>query len=200
MRKRLLLLPCILILSALALAACGSGSGEEGEVEETIEISATSTDPADCKKLETQQFMEQISQESGAAAVEACERDAKEEKGAKSVSVAEVEVDGSSATAEAALTGGSLDGQTVEVGLVKTGDRWQMNEVVKFTEFDQGKLVEGLEERLSKQSSGVDPKFAACAIEAFKEGSQAEVEGLFFGSASGALEELFQACASNPSA
>jgi ABC-type glycerol-3-phosphate transport system substrate-binding protein len=199
LRKRFLLLPCILILSALALAACGSSGGEDGEIEEVIETSATSTDPADCKKLNTLQFMEQTTQESGSAAVKSCEEEAKEEEGAKSVSVSAVEVDGSDATAEAALSGGNLDGQALEVALVKDGEQWKMNEVVEFTKFDQAKLVEGLETSLSEASSEVDPKFASCVIEAFKQGSQSEVEELLFGNSPKALEEVFEACSSNPS-
>jgi hypothetical protein len=200
LRKRLLLLPCILILSALSFAACGSSSGDEGEIEEVIETSATTTNPADCKKLNTQEFMEQTTQESGNAAVKECEEEAKKEEGAKSVSVSAVEVDGSDATAEAALSGGNLDGQTLEVALVKDGDQWKLNEVVEFTKFDQGKLVEGLEASLSEASSEVDPKFASCVIEAFKQGSQSEVEELLFGNSPKALEEVLEACASNPSA
>ena len=199
MRKRLLL-PCILILSALALASCGSSSGDEGEIEEAIEVSATSTDPADCKKLNTQQFMEQTTQESGDAAVKSCEEEAKEEESAKSASVTAVEVDGSDATAEAALSGGNLDGQTLKVALVKDGDQWKLNEVVEFTKFNQAKLVEVLEKGLEEPSSEVDPKFAGCVIDAFKQGSQAEVEDLLFGGSSGTLEEVFESCASNPSA
>ena len=200
MRKRLLLLPCILILSALSFAACGSSSGDEGEIEEVIETSATTTNPADCKKLNTQEFMEQTTQESGNAAVKECEEEAKKEEGAKSVSVSAVEVDGSDATAEAALSGGNLDGQTLEVALVKDGDQWKLNEVVEFTKFDQGKLVESLEASLSEASSEVDPKFASCVIEAFRQGSQSEVEELLIGSSPKALEEVFEACASSPSA
>jgi hypothetical protein len=200
LRKRFLLLPCILILSALALTACGSSGGEDGEIEEVIETSATSTNPADCKKLNTQQFMEQTTQESGSAAVKSCEEEAKEEEGAKSVSVSAVEVDGSDATAEAALSGGNLDGQTLELALVKDGGQWKLNEVVEFTKFDQGKLVEGLEASLSEASSEVDPKFASCVIDAFKQGSQSEVEELLFGNSPKALEEVFEACSSSPSA
>jgi hypothetical protein len=191
--KRLLLLPCLLVLSALVLAACGSGGGDESKVEETIEKSATSTDPADCTKLETQQFMEQTTQESGKAAVKSCEEEAEKEEGAESAAVSNVEVEGSSATAEAALTGGSLDGQTVEVELVEASDQWKLNEVIAFTKFDQAKLVETFEGDLSEASNEVSPKFAACFIETFKQADQAEIEELIFGSGRG-FEEIAENC------
>jgi hypothetical protein len=200
LRKRLLLLPCLLILSALAITACGGGSGGgESEIEEVIETSATSTDPADCKKLNTQKFMEQTTQESGEAAVNDCEEEAKEEEGADSVKVSAVEVDGADATAEVALRGGHLDGQALELALIKDGDQWKLDEVVKFTQFDRAKLVEVLEEGLAEPSSEVDRKFASCVIEAFKQDSQGEVEELVFGVSPKALEELFETCSSRPS-
>jgi hypothetical protein len=199
LRKRLLLLPCLLIFSGLAFAACGGGSGgDEGDVEEVIETSATSTDPADCKKLNTQNFMEQTTQESGEAAVESCEEEAKEEEGATSAQVSAVEVDGSDATAEVALSGGHLDGQALEVALVKDGDQWKLDEVVKFTKFDRAGLVETLEEGLAEPSSEVDRKFGSCVVEAFKQDSQEEVEELVFGDSPKALEGLFETCSSRP--
>lgn len=200
MRKRLLLLPCILIISALAFAACGSSSGDDGEIEEVIETSATSTDPADCKKLNTQKFLEQTSGESGAAAVQECEEDAKKEEGAKSVDTSEVEVDGSSATADVALTGGTLNGQSVEVGLTKDGDQWKMNEVVKFTHFDQAKLAEYLEGQFKEHSGEIPAQLAACFIGAVKNGSQEEVEELVFGGPSEEPGKIVESCESNPSA
>jgi hypothetical protein len=198
--KRLLLLPCLLIVSALALAACGSSSDEEGDVEVAIETSATTTDPADCKKVNTQQFMEQVTRESGEAAVEECEEEAKNDEGSDSVSVSSVEVDGSSASAEAALSGGNLDGQTLEVELVKDGDEWKMNEVVEFTDFDQAALVEALEGQFEESSDEIDSKLAACFVDAFKQGSQEEVEELLFKGPVDALEELFETCSSRASA
>lgn len=200
MRKRLLLLPCLLILSALAFTACGSSSGEEGEVEEVIETSATTTDPADCKKVNTQQFMEQVTRESGEAAVEECEEEAKNDEGSDSVSVSSVEIDGSNATAEAALSGGNLDGQTLEVKLVEDDDGWKMNEVVEFTDFDQAALVEALEGQFEESSDEIDSKLAACFVEAFKQGSKEEVEELLFKGPVDALEELFETCSSRSSA
>lgn len=200
MRKRHLFLPCLLILSALALAACGGSGGDEGEVEEVIETSATTTDPADCSSTQTQEFMEQVSRESGKAAVKACEEEAENDEGADSVTVSSVEVDGSSATAEAALAGGSLDGQTVEVELIKDGDQWKMNEVLEFTDFDQAKLIEAFEAGLLEDPNEIERGFANCIIDSFEQGSQAEVEELMFGESPQALEEVFEACASRTSA
>lgn len=194
MSKRLLLLPCLLVLSALALAACGGGSDESSQVEETIEKSVTSTDPTDCTKLQTQGFLEQVSQESGAGAVKNCEEEAEKEEGAESVTVSSVEVSGSDATAEATLEGGSLDGQTLEVALVKEGDQWKLDEVVKFTKLDQTKLVETFEREIEK-SGEASSKFATCFIEAFKQADQREIEALLFHESSKGFEEIAKSCA-----
>jgi hypothetical protein len=192
--KRRFALACLFVFSALVLVACGSGNSDESQIEEAVETSATSTDPADCTKLETQQFMKQTTQENGKAAVAKCEKEAEAEEGAESASVSNVEVSGSSATAEAALTGGALDGQAVEVALLKTGDQWQLNEVVKFTKFDRAKLVEYVEEEFTSSASGLSPKLAGCFIEAFQEGSRAEIEGLLLGNSSEGFEEIAEAC------
>jgi hypothetical protein len=193
--KRRFALAFLLVLSVLALVACGSsGNDDESKVEEAIETSATSTDPADCTKLETQQFMEQTTQESGKAAVEKCEEEAKKEEGAESAEVASVSVNGSTATAEATLTGGSLGGQTVEVELVKAGDQWKLNEVVKFTKFDQAALVKAFKQELSKASSEISPRFAACFVKALEETDQAEIEAMIFGGNAKAFEEIAEGC------
>src|SRR5262249_38433487 len=147
----LLLLPCLAILLALGLSACGGGGDESADVETAIETAATTTDPVDCKRLETTRFMEQISQESGEAAGRECEEEAEKEEGADAATVSDVEVDGSDATAAVKLTGGGgFDGQTVEVALIKDGDQWKLDEVVKFAHFDQAKLVEVFKREFSK--------------------------------------------------
>jgi hypothetical protein len=193
--KRCFALTCLLVFSALALVACGSsGSGEDSQIEEAIETSATTTNPADCTKLNTQRFMEQTTQESGKAAVTKCKEEAEAEEGAESVSVSSVEVSGSSATAEAALTGGALSGQTLEVELVKGGEQWQLNEVVKFTKFDRAKLVEFVEEEFTPSANGLSPKLAGCFVEAFQEGSQTEIEELLWSGSGEGFEEVAEAC------
>lgn len=194
MLKRRLVLACLLIVSALALAACGSSNSEESQIEEAVETSATSTDPADCTKLATQQFIEQTTQSEGAEAIKTCEKEAKEESGAKSAAVSNIEVDGSKATADAALTGGGLDGQEVEVALVKEGDQWKLDEVVSFTKFDQAKVIETLERELAKPSNEVSKSTAACITNAFEEAPEAEFEEALLSPSTEGFEELAEAC------
>jgi len=192
--KRLLLLPCLLVLSALVIAACGSGGNEESKVEEAIETAATTTNPADCAKSQTQKFMEQTSSESGKASLKGCEEEAEKEENAESVEISNVEVDGSNATAEVVLVGGkSLEGQALEVALIKDGDQWKLNEVVKFTKFDRTKLIESFEREIEK-SGEASSKFAACFIEAFKQANQAEVEELLFSGSGKGFEEIAKEC------
>lgn len=194
MPKRLLLLSCFVLLVALGLSACGGGGDETAKVEEVIKTSATSTNPADCQKLQTQKFMEQVSQESGAAALKECEEEAENEEGAKSAKVADVEVEGSDATAQVTLGGNSLEGQTLELALVQDGSQWKLNEVVKFTKFNQAKLVQSFEKEFKQSSEEVPAKIANCFIGALGKRSQAEVEDLLFGTSSKAFEEVLKSC------
>lgn len=197
MSKRLLLLSCFLLAFSVALSACGGGSSnDESQIEEAIEKSAASEDPSVCTELQTQKFTEQTTQESGKAAVKSCEEEAEGKEGAESATVANVEVDGSTATAEAALQGGSLSGQSLEVQLVKSGDQWKLNEVVEFTKLDQEKLAETFEREFAKAKSEVSPQLASCFVEVFKEASQAEIEELLFSSSTRALQEAAEGCPS----
>jgi hypothetical protein len=192
--RKHLLLPCLIIVSALALAACGSSGDETSKVEEAIETAATTTDPADCTKVQTQNFMEQTSQESGKAALKNCEEEAEKEENASTATVANAEVNGSDATAEVTLSGGkSLSGQTLEVALVKDDDEWKMNEVIKFTKFDHDKLIETFEREIKGSPEG-SSKFATCFLKAFEEANQAEVEELLFRSGGEGFEEIAKEC------
>src|SRR5262245_55412419 len=106
----------------LTLAACGGGDSgdDEGDVTEVIETSVKTTDPADCTKLATQQFLEQTTFETGDAAVQQCEEDATDPTGdPDSVEVSDVSVDGDTASANVAFTGGTFDGSTISVEVAK---------------------------------------------------------------------------------
>jgi hypothetical protein len=194
-QKRFLLLPCLLIISAFVLSACGGGGGssDESQIEEAIENSATSSSPANCTKLQTQAFTEQTTSNQGAEAVKECETEAKEENEADAVAVTNVEVDGSEASAEAAFTGSSFDGQTLEIGLVKDGDQWKLDEVAGFAKLDKTKLVEALATQF--ESGGeVNEELATCVEEGFEESSQPEIEELLLSGSSEPIEELAEEC------
>jgi hypothetical protein len=198
LKKRLLILPCLLLLAALALSACGGGGGssDEGQIEEVIETSATSTSPTDCTKYQTLKFDEQGAEVEGKAAIKACEKEAEEPEGqAKSVAVSNVEVNGSKASAEAAVTGGSLDGQTMEIDLAKEGDQWKLDELAGFAKLDQPKLVEALTAEFEK-SGELEASVASCIEEGFEEASKPEIEELLISGSPTPIEELAKSCLS----
>ena len=198
MKRRLL--SCLMIGSALvlalALAACGGsgGSSDESQIEEAIETSATTADPTNCTKFETLNFAEQGSNTEGQKAVVECEKEAKNtESNAKSVTVSKVEVEGSKATANAAVTGGGFDGQTVEIALVKEGEQWKLDEITGFAKLDQAKVVAALAEQFEK-SGEVEASIATCIEEGFEEASQPEIEELLLSGSPEPIEELAKEC------
>ena len=195
MRKLHPLLPLALLALVFGLAACGSSESDEDKVVDVIETSVSSTDPADCKELATQAFLEQTEFEQGAAAVESCEESAKDTEGdPDSVEVSEVEVDGSSATANVAFTGGNFDGQTLSVALIEEDGDWKMDEITGFAEFDQEKLADALEESLQSGENAVEPPLAACFAEVVRQAPKAKAEEIVIGGSSEPLVEIIEGC------
>ena len=197
MRKLRLLLPFALLtlVLGLSLAACGGGGeSDEDKIVETIETSATSTDPADCKELATQAFLEQTELSEGAEAVKSCEKEAEDPTGdPDSVEVTKVKVDGSKATADAAFKGGNFDGQVLSVALVEE-DGWKLDEVTGFAKLDQDKLAQSLEDSLLSGDDALDPATASCIGEVFAELSQPQTEEVLFGGDSKPIVELVEGC------
>ena len=182
-----------LLISAFALAACGSSESDEDKIVSVIETGVVSTDPADCEAKQTVNFMEQGNEGEGEEAVEECEEDAEDETGnPESVEVSEVEVEGSEATADAAIKGGSFDGQTVIFSLAEEEGDWKMNEIEGFAKFDREKLIAGFEEQLA-EAEGVEPELAECIVETSEESSDSELEELALGGPEG-FTELAEFC------
>jgi hypothetical protein len=192
--KRSLVFTCLLIVSALVFAACGSSDNDESQIEDVVVTSATSTDPANCKKLSTQQFMEQTTQSDGSEAVKTCEEEASNDEGADTATVSDVEVDGSTASADVALSGGGFDGQEVEVALVEQDDQWKLDEIAGFVEFDEAKVIETLEKGFAKPSSEVSKSLASCIVESFEEAPQAEFEEALISGSTEGFEEIAGGC------
>jgi hypothetical protein len=195
MNKARLLIPALslLAISALALAACGSSESAEDKITSAIETAATSTDGSACTEVETANFVEQNTGESGAAAIKTCEKEANEGNNAESAEVSNVEVEGSEATADAAITGSALDGQTLEVALIEEEGDWKLNELLGFAKLDQGKLVEAFGEKL-EESGEVEPELASCIVEGLEEAAPGEVEELFVEHSEEVIEGIAEGC------
>jgi len=190
-RKSALIGGC-LISAALFLAACGGGESEEDKIVGAIETSATSNDPSACTEYATESFNEQITGQEGEAALKECEKDATEEETAESVDVSNVEIDGSTATADVALTGGGFDGQALAVSLVKD-DQWKLNEVTGFAELNRPKLVETLEENLN-EGNEIPEGVVTCIAEKVEASSQAEIEEFFFSGSFEGFAKVVENC------
>lgn len=197
MKLRHLLLPCLLTISALALAACGGGgsdSGDEEAIEAAIVRSATTADPANCTEVETQAFVEQSSDESGAKALKDCEEEAKDaSNNAKTVKVTKIEIDGSEATADAAVTGGGFDGQVISIALVEEEGAWKLDQLSGFAKLDTARLAEIFGEKL-EETGELTPEQTSCIVEGIEAASKAEAEELVLSGSSQPLVELAEGC------
>lgn len=198
MSKGRLLIPVFVlaIISAFALSACGSsGNSDESNIEEAIETSATSTDPSICTEFSTQNFAEQTSHESGSGAVKACEEEQKEGNGkAESVEVSNISVNGEKATAEAALTGGTFNGQTLEVELVEEEGKWKLNELTGFASFNGAKFAASFRQVLEAEAEKIPATVTSCIIGRVEEASQEEVEELVLNHSSKGFVEIAEGC------
>ena len=200
MKKSLLILPLVLLASALALSACGGGSsssggGEEGAIEEAIETAATTSDPSKCSEVQTQTFNETETGTTGAKSLEVCEEEAEEESElpAESVTVSQIEIEGEEAAAEVAIEGGALNGQSVAVGLQKEEGDWKLDAFIGFTQYDAAGIAATLEEKLGEEE-GVSPELASCVAEGVEEMSKEEAGEMVFEKNTEVLEPIVAAC------
>lgn len=199
MRKARFLVPLTLLVAApLVLGACGSddngGSEDEDQITDVITTSVTSTDPADCTKLQTQQFLEQSNFSTGQEAVTDCEDDAADTADdPDSVEVSDVEVDGDTATANVAFSGGGFDGSTVTVALVKDGDQWQLNEITDIPELNADAFKQAFADRIPSEES-IPPQIATCITDQINQASEEQIKQTLLGGTEDDLLALFGTC------
>ena len=168
-RFRLLALLMICLALPLILAACGDddddggGGGDEDAITQAVEASATSTDPADCSKYQTETFASQLELTfDDQTGIESCEENADDPAGdPDSVDVADVAVDGDTATASATFNGGAFDGTVFSVSLVKEGDQWKLDSLDDVTEINLESFRSALDESLAADPN-VSPEAAQC--------------------------------------
>jgi hypothetical protein len=192
----LLVLVLFVLVIPLGVGACGGGDDDGGsddtaQITEAIKTSITSTDPADCTRLQTQRFLEQSEYEVGQEAVQSCEEDAADTSDRPdSVDVSDVQVDGESATAAVAFQGGPIGTATVDVALVKEGDQWKLDQITGIRDIDLDSFKQSFTEEI-EESPDIPAPIANCiktAIggvtedqvkDAIVEGSQEAILGLF---------------------
>jgi hypothetical protein len=123
-----------LVAIAVVLVLVLAGGEDEPTEEEKVKEAATeiiqSDDASGCTELATSQFLQKATGETGQAAVKACEEDSSEGFGDEA-EIQEPEVTGNKATVEAKIEGGQLDGETIEMELVKEDDAWKLDELAR---------------------------------------------------------------------
>lgn len=201
MKKSLLILPLVLLFSALALTACGGssssssgGSDDETAIEEAIETAATSSDPSKCTEVQTEYFNETETGKTGAAALKTCEKEVEEgDDQAESVTVTQVEVEGEGAAAIAEIEGSALGGQTIAVAMEKEEGTWKVDGFMGFVKYDPEALGSSLEELLN-QEEGADPAKVTCVAEGVEAMSEEEAEAMVFEKEEEGLNEILTSC------
>jgi ketosteroid isomerase-like protein len=194
---RLSLLLIASISTAALLAACGGGGGNDdnAQITDVIQTSVKSTDPADCTKLETQQFVEQSELASGQAAIQQCQQDAADTSdNPDSVDVTDVSSSGDTGSATVTFHGGSFDGSTLKVALTKDGDQWKLDKITDIPTFNFEGIVNALSARLQADSS-IPPQAASCITQAFSSAGADQVKSIILSGNGDQLTALFSSCA-----
>ena len=189
-------LAALVLASALVLIACGGDSKSDKEIVAAINYALVSTDPDACTEAMTQAFSEQVFRQESAGAVESCEQNARAEESPNDpVRVSNVEVDGSKATADVALTrDGEAAAQVLAVALVKEGGDWKLDEITGFAEFDKRKWVEEQREGFEGSWSLTEPQEVDCIVEAYREMSRPELEEMMLGGSAETEIEITSHC------
>jgi hypothetical protein len=194
-RSSLLLAASISVAALLAACGGGGGSDDNAQITDLIQSSVKSTDPADCTKVETQQFLEQTELASGPAALEQCRKDASDTTdNPDSVDVTDVKSSGNTGSANVTFHGGSFDGSTLSVSLTKDGDQWKLDKITDIPTFNLSGMVQALSARLQADSS-IPPQVGSCVVQAFNDAGADQVKSIILSGNGNQLTALFSSCA-----
>ncbi len=185
------------ITAAALLAACGGGGGSDdnAQITDLIQTSVKSSDPADCTKLQTQQFVEQTELQSGQAAIQECQKDAADTSDdPDSVDVTDVTSSGDTGSATVTFHGGSFDGSTLTVAVIKDGDQWKLDKITDIPTFNFPAMVQALSTRLNSDTS-IPPQVATCIAQAFNSAGADKVKSVILSGSGDQLTALFSTCA-----
>lgn len=182
---RLLLVAALCL--ALALSACGGGdsdgsaaadAGSPGATTEQEGTEAPTTTEQEGTEAQTTTGQEgaQVSPDIEAALDVGLGKAGLSAQGVEGV---EAEEDGEQAVAVVRMTGGTLDGQTVEVTLSRDKKGWKVDEFARFVDFDKAHLVEHYETETKELPEKFSAKIVSCLTREFGKSSQAEMEAMY---------------------
>lgn len=194
-RTRTTILAVAAATAALALAACGGDdNNDDADITEAIEQAATNDSPEVCTEFQTVAFNEQTQYETGDAAVQACEDDAGNgDTAGDSVEVSNIEVDGDTATADVAFTGGGLDAQELAVGLVKEDDQWKLDSLDEFVTFDKEAFSNALVSE-AEADGDTPPQVLDCLQQQLDATGEEELQSAYLSGDEQQLVDLFGSC------
>lgn len=168
-----LLIGAVVLVVALFVAQRLLFPPSERKVERAIETVATSANPAYCRELTTDRYLEQVTGEKPPFADDVCESEARD-RPAGSVEIDDVEIDDDRATARVTYAGGSLDGSRTLVGLAKEGGDWKMDRLLAIPELNRAKFRAAF--RRGFLQLGYPAQAADCAVAKERRLSDAQVK------------------------
>jgi hypothetical protein len=180
------------VLVAMLLVACGNS--DEDQITDVIKTSVKSTDPADCTKLATARFLAQTEFAVGPDALRQCQQDAADTSdNPSSVDVKDVKVDGDNATANVTFHGGTFDGSTLTVALVKVGDQWKLDRITAIPTFNLQGFARAVTDRLLAE--GKTPQdVVTCIGDALNKVGVDHIKQVLISGDSSQLSALFAPC------
>jgi hypothetical protein len=181
------------VLVAMFVVACG-GDSDEDQITEVIQTSVKSTDPADCTKLQTAQFLQQTEFAVGPDALKQCQDNAANTAdNPDSVDVKDIKVDGTNATANVTFHGGTFDGSTITVALIKDGDQWKLDKITAIPTFDLQAFIRNFSDQLIAQ--GKTPQSViSCLTNAISKVGPDQLKQVLISGDSSQLTALFAPC------
>ena len=169
-RKRLAIGVLVLVVGSFVVHRVFFPS-DERRIERTIEQFATSSNPSLCDEKATDAYLEQSTGAEPPFADEICEVES--EPATDSVDVSEVSVDGDSATALVAYSGGYFDGAESELRLVEEDGVWKVDRRLSIAHLDRTAFRSAYRE--SFREFGSPDERVRCAMSREAELSDADV-------------------------
>lgn len=154
------------------------------------------SDPEDCETLQTERFLRQTQKKQGRGNLEQCIAETeKGDEAADSIAVTEVEVEGTTASADAAFSGGDLDGQTLSIELVEDDGEWMLDRITGFAEFNREGLTAAFRQDVEESSEELGAEATACLTDRIESASDEELEEIILSETELPLIALVSACA-----